>query len=114
MLRPGLLQAVGMPKVLLFSGRCSFSVQDVFLQGRTQLAQRAMSAHDMGVEVASHEGLSTLETGSNSHSWHATSEPPLDFATSSESPLQLLAFPRLSDVCTTVLQHQEDQMHFYT
>ena len=77
---PGLLQAVGMPKFLLFSGECSVSKQDVLMQGRTQLAQRAMSAHDMGVEMASHEGLSTLESGSNSVSWHAASEPPLDFA----------------------------------
>jgi len=81
MLHPGLLQAVGMPKVLLVSGQCSFSVQDVLMQVRTQLAQRAMSAHDMGVEMTSHEGLSTLESGSNSQSWHAASEPPLDFAT---------------------------------
>ncbi|KAL0023934.1 hypothetical protein WJX77_001603 [Trebouxia sp. C0004] len=45
--------------------------------GRTQLAHRAMSAHDMGVEMGSHRGLSTLESGSNSQSWHAASEPGL-------------------------------------
>ncbi len=54
------------------------------MQGRTQLAQRAMSAHDMGVEMASNKGLSTLESGSLSHSWHAASEPPL-------GPLQALS-----------------------
>ncbi len=81
MLYPGRLQAVGMPKVLLLSGQCSFSVQDVLMQVRTQLAQRAMSAHDMGVGMASYEGLSTLESGSDSQSWHAASEPPLDSAT---------------------------------
>ncbi|KAA6421284.1 MAG: hypothetical protein FRX49_08770 [Trebouxia sp. A1-2] len=41
--------------------------------GHTQLAQRAMSAHDMGVEMASYKGLSTLESGSKSQSWHAAS-----------------------------------------
>ncbi len=81
MLHPGRLQAVVMPKVLLLSGQCYFSVQDVLMQVRTQLAQRAMSAHDMGVGMASHERLSTLESGSNSQSCHAASEPPLDFAT---------------------------------
>ena len=81
MLHPG-LQALGMPKVLLVSGQFSFSVQHVLMQVHTPLAQRAMSAHDMGVEMASHEGLSTLESGSDIQSWHAASEPPLDSATS--------------------------------
>lgn len=47
------------------------------MQGHTQLAQRAMSAHDMGVEMASYKGLSTLESGSKSQSWHAASKPSL-------------------------------------
>ena len=66
-----------------------FSVQGVLMQERTQLEQRAMSAHDLGVQMGSHRGLSTLESGSNSQSWHAASEPPFGLCILSQ--LQLLA-----------------------
>ncbi len=86
------------------------------MQGRTQLAQRAMSAHDMAVEMASHKELTTLESGSNSQSWQAASEPPLKlcklFQSHNCNCLQCVLW--LCDTCTTALQHQEDQMHLCT